>query len=130
MAGTQGRVLMVQVLTTDQGVEARAGDLAACRFLRLVEPLEEAEAARLARSFAALSDPVRLRLLSLLATAPSGEACVCELVAPLGKAQPTVSHHLKVLAEAGLVRGERRGKWVWYSLERERLAEVRAALEA
>jgi ArsR family transcriptional regulator, arsenate/arsenite/antimonite-responsive transcriptional repressor len=91
-------------------------------------PLDQSQAAALANRFTALADPVRLRLLSMLAAAPDGEVCVCEFVAPLGKSQPTVSHHLKILSEAGLVHGERRGKWVWYSLDRERLAELRSAL--
>lgn len=79
----------------------------------------------MAKGFAALADPVRLRVLSMLATAPAGEVCVCEFVEPLGKAQPTVSHHLKILADVGLVHGERRGKWVWYRLDRARLEELR-----
>src|ERR1700758_4458386 len=87
----------------------------------LVSPLDEGAAADLARGFAALGDPARLRILSLLAEAPSGEICVCEFMAPLGKSQGTVSHHLKVLGEAGLVEGERRGKWVWYRLVADRL---------
>lgn len=95
----------------------------------LAAPLEPGEAQELALGFAALADPVRLRLLSMLASAPAGEVCVCDFVGPLGKAQPTVSHHLKVLGEAGLVHGQRRGKWVWYSLDRPRLADLRSALE-
>ncbi|HET9092006.1 MAG TPA: metalloregulator ArsR/SmtB family transcription factor [Acidimicrobiales bacterium] len=95
----------------------------------LAAPLDPAPAGALAQGFGALADPVRLRLLSMLAAAPAGEVCVCDFVGPLGRSQPTVSHHLKVLAEAGLVRGERRGKWVWYSLQRDRLAELRGALE-
>jgi len=92
-------------------------------------PLASDDAAELARAFDALGDPVRLRLLSMLAAAPSGEICVCDLVGPLGRTQGTVSHHLKVLGEAGLVHGERRGKWVWYSLDRDRLAALRDAIE-
>lgn len=80
----------------------------------LATELSETRAAELSRDFAVLADPVRLRLLSLLASAPTGEACVCELVAPLDRTQPTVSHHLKILAEAGLIVGEKRGRWVWY----------------
>jgi ArsR family transcriptional regulator len=95
----------------------------------VLAPLDASEAASLARGFTALSDPVRLRVLSMLADSASGEVCVCDFVDPLGKSQPTISHHLKVLSEAGLVRGDRRGKWVWYSLERERLAELRAAID-
>ncbi len=93
-------------------------------------PLEVREAELLAKGFAALGDPVRLRLLSMLAAAPAGEICVCELVGPVGRSQGTVSHHLKILSEAGLARGERRGKWVWYSLDRARLAELREAMDA
>lgn len=103
---------------------------AGCRSSVLGAPLDEPDAARLARGFAALADPVRLRVLSMLATAPDGEVCVCEFVAPLGKSQPTVSHHLKILGAAGLVRGERRGKWVWYSIDRAGLAKLQAAIDA
>jgi ArsR family transcriptional regulator, arsenate/arsenite/antimonite-responsive transcriptional repressor len=83
----------------------------------------------MARGFSALADPVRLRVLSILAASSEGEVCVCDFVDPLEKSQPTISHHLKVLTEAGLVQGERRGKWVWYSLNRGRLAELRATID-
>ena len=91
-------------------------------------PLDQAvpsttDADRLAAQFAALADPVRLRLLSLLATATEGAVCACDLVEPLGRSQPTVSHHLKVLTEAGLVSRDRQGRNVWY-------AAVPSALEA
>jgi ArsR family transcriptional regulator len=89
-------------------------------------PLDEAQAADLARAFAALADPVRLRLLSLIADA--GEVCACELLEPLGKAQPTVSHHTKALADAGLIVGEKRGRWVWWSIVAERVATLADAL--
>jgi ArsR family transcriptional regulator, arsenate/arsenite/antimonite-responsive transcriptional repressor len=88
--------------------------------------LEPDEAAALAAGFAALADPVRLRLLSMIASA--GEICACDVVEPLGKSQPTVSHHTKVLADAGLVRGERRGRWTWWSVVPERLDALRSAL--
>ncbi len=94
----------------------------------LSSPLTERRAVTLAHDFAVLSDPVRLRLLSLLASAPTGEACVCELVEPLDRSQPTVSHHLKVLSEAGLIVGEKRGRWVWYRAVPERLAPLRGVL--
>lgn len=100
----------------------------ACCSSILQAPLDAGEADELARGFHALADPVRLRVLSILADAPRGEVCVCDFVGPLGKSQPTVSHHLKVLADAGLVHGERRGKWVWYSLDRSRLADLRTAI--
>jgi ArsR family transcriptional regulator len=93
----------------------------------LAEPLAEADAEDLAQVFAALSDPVRLRLLSLVAQA--GEICSCDLQDPLGKAQPTISHHTKVLSEAGLLVGEKRGRWVWWRIVPDRMAAVRGALE-
>lgn len=93
----------------------------------LDSPLAEPDAQDLARVFAALADPVRLRLLSLVADA--GEVCSCDLLEPLGKAQPTVSHHTKILAGVGLIVGEKRGRWVWWRLVPERLAAVRAALD-
>ncbi len=91
-------------------------------------PLKEAQAAELARGFAALGDPARLQILSILANSPDGEVCVCEFVVPLGKSQPTVSHHLKVLGDADLVEGDRRGKWVWYRIVPDRLEALRSAL--
>jgi ArsR family transcriptional regulator, arsenate/arsenite/antimonite-responsive transcriptional repressor len=94
----------------------------------LAPTLDEGEANELAKGFTALADPVRLRLLNLLGAAPEGEVCICNLVEPIGKSQPTISHHMKLLGEAGLVHGARRGKWVWYSLDRERLAMLRGAL--
>jgi ArsR family transcriptional regulator len=95
----------------------------------LAAPLDALEAQELAQGFNALGDPARLRMLSMLAVAPAGEICVCDFVGPLGKTQGTISHHLKILAEAGLVHGDRRGKWVWYSLDRQRLADLRGAIE-
>lgn len=78
------------------------------------EPLGEDDARTLASMFKALSDPVRLRLLSLIASHEGGEACVCDLSGPFDVTQPTISHHLRVLREAGLIDGERRGTWVYY----------------
>ena len=94
----------------------------------LAAPLSEAEATELAGGFAALADPVRLRLLGMLASAPEGEVCNCELVEPVGRSQPTVSHHLKVLADAGLVVGEKRGRFSWYRVVPERVEALRGAL--
>ena len=91
-------------------------------------PLDEAAAEELTEVFRALADPTRLRLVSLLATAPEGELCACDLPASLGRAQPTVSHHLGVLQRAGLVEREPRGKWAWFRLKRARLAELCAVL--
>lgn len=88
----------------------------------LTAPLDDDDAEELAGAFKVLADPARLRLLSLVANAPSGEVCACDLVAPLGRSQPTISHHLSVLVEAGLLARERRGKWAWYSVVPERLS--------
>jgi len=92
------------------------------------EPVAKDDAADLANAFQALADPVRLQLLSLIASCEDGEVCACALVEPVGKSQPTVSHHLKVLYEAGLVDKEKRGSWVWYRTVPERLAALRGAL--
>jgi ArsR family transcriptional regulator len=92
----------------------------------LTEPLSERDAGELAASFAALSDPVRLRLLSIIAS--SDEVCSCDLEGPLKRSQPTVSHHTKALAEAGLIVGEKRGKWTWWRIVPERVAALRDAL--
>lgn len=104
-------------------VEA-AGD--ACCSSLLHDALPASDAETLAGAFAALGDPVRLRLFNLIATA--GEVCSCDLLAPLGKSQPTVSHHTKALSEAGLIVGEKRGRWVWWSVVPARVADLRAAL--
>ena len=92
----------------------------------LAAPLSADDAEDLSRAFAALADPVRLRLLSLIAEA--GEICSCDLLEPLGKSQPTISHHTKALAEAGLIVGEKEGRWMWWKVVPERVDALRAAL--
>jgi ArsR family transcriptional regulator len=94
----------------------------------LVEPIAEDEAEELAAGFKVLADPVRLRMLSLIANAPGGEMCSCDMVEPIGRSQPTVSHHLSILAEAGLVTREQRGKWAWFRVQPERVAVLQDAL--
>lgn len=94
----------------------------------LTAPLDEPDAAELAAAFKVLADPVRLRLLSLIAASPAGSACSCDLEAPVGKSQPTVSHHLSLLAEAGLITKAKRGRWVHCAVVPERLAVLRDAL--
>jgi ArsR family transcriptional regulator len=86
------------------------------------------DAEQLATAFKAIADAGRLRLLSFIARQPSAEACVCHLVEPLGLAQPTVSHHLKVLTDAGLLARERRGTWMFYRLVPERVEALRQVL--
>jgi ArsR family transcriptional regulator, arsenate/arsenite/antimonite-responsive transcriptional repressor len=92
----------------------------------LAAPLGAEAAEELATAFSALADPVRLRLLSLVAEA--GEVCSCDLQEPLGRSQPTVSHHTRILAEAGLIVGEKRGRWVWWSVVPDRLDQLRSVL--
>lgn len=94
----------------------------------VASPLSEDAAEELAAAFKVLADPVRLRLFSLIAADPEGEVCACEVVDALGRSQPTISHHLKVLHEAGLLDREKRGTWVWYRAVPERLAVLRDAL--
>ena len=91
-------------------------------------PLNRSNAARLATAFAALGDPVRLRLFSLIAACGDNETCACALVKPTGRSQPTVSHHLKVLREAGLITSNKRGTWVWYRVNPDRLSELQSIL--
>ncbi len=90
--------------------------------------IDEKRAVAMAPVLAALAEPVRLRMVSMLLDAPEGGVCGCDMEGPLGLSQPTVSHHLKVLREAGLVEGERRGRWVHYRVVPHRLEEVSRAL--
>lgn len=96
-------------------VEATGGGDACCPGL-LTAPLDEEQAVDLARVFKALGDPVRLRLLSMIASKAGGEVCVCDLTPAFDLSQPTISHHLKLLRQAGLIDCERRGTWVYYRL--------------
>ena len=91
------------------------------------DSLDEQQADLLAQSFAALADPIRLRLLSFI-TSSKAEVCACDLVEPSGRSQPTVSHHMRILVDAGLVTREKRGLWVWYRPVPARLDALRAVL--
>ncbi|WP_434063754.1 ArsR/SmtB family transcription factor [Phycicoccus sonneratiae] len=91
--------------------------------------LTREDAERSAALLKAVADPVRLRLLSAIRATDAGEACVCDLTDLVGLAQPTVSHHLKVLTEAGLLERERRGTWAWFRLVPSRLADVRGIFD-
>ena len=90
--------------------------------------LSDTAAAEMAPIIAAIADPVRLRILSMLAASPDGQACGCDIETPLGLSQPTVSHHLKILREAGVIEGQREGRWIHYRVVPEMLAEIRDAL--
>ncbi|MFN2494844.1 MAG: ArsR/SmtB family transcription factor [Pseudonocardiaceae bacterium] len=92
------------------------------------DPLTVDQSVEMARRFKALGDPVRLRLLSLIASHAGGEACVCELTGAFEVSGPTISHHLKVLRTAGLVEAERRGTWIYYRAQSDALRALSAAL--
>ena len=100
--------------------------IACCTPVR-ADTLDEAQAELLAHSFAALADPIRLRLLSYI-TSSTGEVCACDLIEPSGRSQPTVSHHMKILVDAGLVTRDKRGLWVWYRAVPARLDALRTVL--
>jgi ArsR family transcriptional regulator len=106
----------------------RFATLEACCTPLLAAPLDHESANELAVVFKALADPVRLELLSLIAAAPEGTACSCDLEEPVGKSQPTVSHHLAILADAGLITKEKVGRWVNCTIVPGRLAQLRDAL--
>jgi ArsR family transcriptional regulator len=106
----------------DLTADEPAAETAFCCVPFLDEPLDEAGADDLAELLKALADPVRLRVLSIIATSPSGEVCACDLPGLLDRSQPTMSHHLGQLVKAGILERDQRGKWAWFRLRRERLA--------
>ncbi len=95
---------------------------------RIRRQLERTHAEDLAVALKAVADPARLQIIDILNSRANFEACVCEFTDPLGLSQPTVSHHLKVLAKAGIVQRERRGSWAWFRLNLDRLEEIAATL--
>jgi ArsR family transcriptional regulator len=92
----------------------------------LTQPLTDADAETLATGFAALADPVRLKLINLIAQA--GTICSCDLTGPVGRSQPTVSHHTRILTDAGLIVGEKKGRWVWWQVVPDRVEALQGAL--
>ena len=88
------------------------------------EPLARTSAESIAELLKAIADPTRLQLLAMISESDQQEACVCNLTEPLQLSQPTISHHLKKLAEVGIINRERRGTWVWYSMDKERWAQI------
>jgi ArsR family transcriptional regulator len=103
-------------------------ETALCCAPLLRSAIDEEQATELADVLKALADPVRLRLVSIVATAESGEVCACDFPTLVGRSQPTVSHHLSLLVKAGLLEREQRGKWAWFRLRPERLAALGDAL--
>ena len=108
--------------------QGAAAELAQCCVPLTADPLTADQAGELSRRFRALGDPVRLRLLSLIASHEGGEACVCELTVGFEVSGPTISHHLKVLRETGLIEGDRRGTWIYYRVLPEALRALAEAL--
>ncbi|MCE0536087.1 metalloregulator ArsR/SmtB family transcription factor [Kineosporia rhizophila] len=125
---TSVQIARPQVDLAAPTVEATAQDAACCTPTGS-GPIHSAEQAqRLAGLLKALAEPTRLQLLSLVAAHEGGEACVCDLTEPVGLSQPTVSHHLKILVDAGLLTREKRGVWAYYTLVPERVSQIAAAL--
>lgn len=106
----------------------QASDLVACCAPLTGGVLDDAAAERLTRVFKALGDPTRVKLVSLIAASADGEACVCDLTEPVQLSQPTVSHHMKLLVDAGLITREQRGKWAYYRVAHESLTAASRAL--
>jgi ArsR family transcriptional regulator, arsenate/arsenite/antimonite-responsive transcriptional repressor len=114
--------------TGHQEERVEVAPIQACCEPVLSSALSAEEADQLAAAFKLLSDPIRLRLLSLIANAPEGEACACDLTEPIGRSQPTVSHHLSALTSAGLLDREQRGRWAYYRVATDRVEVLRDAL--
>jgi ArsR family transcriptional regulator len=118
------------VMTPRTALPVRDAGIAACCSPVTGGVLDADAAEELARRFKALGDPTRVRLLSLIAAADGGEACICDLTVPVGLSQPTVSHHMKQLVEAGLVTRDQRGKWAFYAVVPDAMSALADALRA
>jgi len=115
------------MVMTLEVTDITASAVACCAPL-VKEPMTQADAEKVATTLKALADPARLRLLSIVAASQDQEACVCDLIEPVGLSQPTVSHHLKVLTEAGFLSRSKRGTWAYYRLQPGALRAVTALL--
>lgn len=111
-------------------VALTSDDLAACCSPLTGGILDTPSAERLALVFKALADPARVKLVSLIAASVGGEACICDLVEPLGLSQPTVSHHMKMLVDVGLVSRDQRGRWAYYRVNSTALDRIAAAVSS
>lgn len=108
--------------------DATTTEQTACCVPRVTQSLSPADAEQAARVFKALGDPTRVRLLSLIAAGEGGEACICDLTDPVGLSQGTVSHHMRLLADAGLVAREQRGRWAYFRVNDRALGAAAEAL--
>ncbi|KXZ60710.1 MULTISPECIES: ArsR/SmtB family transcription factor [Actinomycetes] len=113
--------------TTLHVTDITASAVACCAPL-VKEPMTQVDAEKVATTLKALADPARLRLLSIVAASQDQEACVCDLIEPIGLSQPTVSHHLRVLTQAGFLSRSKRGTWAYYRLQPDALAAVTTLL--
>jgi ArsR family transcriptional regulator, arsenate/arsenite/antimonite-responsive transcriptional repressor len=120
--------MSIQQAPDDLAIIAVRGPAGCTQTALVSEAIDEVSAAGLAQVFKALGDPVRLRLVSLIGARQGGEVCVCDLTSAFDLSQPTISHHLKVLREAGLIDSERRGTWVYYRLVPAALERMAALL--
>jgi ArsR family transcriptional regulator len=120
--------MSIQDATRALPIVAAAGQDACSQPALIGDPIDDAAAAGLAPVFKALGDPVRLRLMSLIGARQGGEVCVCDLTSAFDLTQPTISHHLKVLRQAGLIDSERRGTWVYYRVVPVALERMAALL--
>ncbi|MEI6046184.1 MAG: metalloregulator ArsR/SmtB family transcription factor [Chloroflexota bacterium] len=109
-------------------IKNTVADLGACCKSTIQPALNQTQAEQAANLFAALADPTRLTILNLLAKS-QGEVCVCDITASFKLGQPTISHHLKILRDVGLITGDRRGKWVYYSLVRSQVASAKNLIQ-
>ena len=116
---------LTTLTTTPQSVTGTASQCGATA----PAPIARGEAERRATLLKAVADPARLQLLSIVRASESGEACVCDMADAVGLSQPTVSHHLKVLVDAGVLTRERRGTWAWYTLVPDQLSEISSFLD-
>ena len=110
------------------GVPSPPSTESACCAGTVGASIDVATATTLAARLGAIADPVRLQMLSILHTSATGEVCACDFVGPIDKSQPTISHHLRVLSEAGVVTGEKRGRWVWYRLADGALDDIASSV--
>ncbi len=115
-------------MTTTALPTAPTTDVAGCCGPAVIQAVDPDAARELARTFKALADPARVQLLAIVASQDGGEACVCDLTEPVGLSQPTVSHHLKILVDAGLLTREQRGRWAYYSLASGALTRLATSL--
>ncbi|MEO7268795.1 MAG: metalloregulator ArsR/SmtB family transcription factor [Knoellia sp.] len=124
---TTGRDEMTSATTrASTGADENLPEVAPCCGITTPGGLTREQAETNAQLLKAVADPVRLRLLSMIRDSEGGEACVCDLTPAVGLAQPTVSHHLKVLTAAGLIEREKRGTWAWFRVVPSRLDDVRS----